>query len=103
MNYWARVDKPWSGGIHLWLLRKDLGKRQLAKLVWEDLPDEWLLPEPTFSSSQESIEDGFKPLVQSIIEQAESAGVISSSVKDKTDEIKAVKYHLEDMRKLVFK
>ena len=59
--------------------------------------------EPTMFDTYENIQDGYpgvRDFMQAILDEAWSHGMRPKSFEEHTNELKAVRYHLEDMRKL---
>lgn len=92
-------DRPWEQSANFWIVAEmPDGSRQIAEpmsLVFKPI-DEGLQNKPTLKfSGQIALE--FFPALQ-------DAMIRSGYLRPKKDEaIESIKYHLEDMRKLVFK
>lgn len=101
----AIIRTAWNrDGINLWFFRDDGQRLYVAKpfeIAFEEKPRDnaWELPEPTvFIRSNE-----FKELRESLVEELASAGVIDRTAAETARELKATKYHLEDMRTLTLR
>ncbi len=85
-------------GYAIWIMTDD-GKRlhvaMPATLTFEekDYNSAWLLPEPTFQLSTRD----FDELKASLLEEMQRAGMVDL---ESARELKATRYHLEDMRML---
>ncbi len=98
-----------TGGVELMLIRETRfpnGKRSLAyakpvELEWVTLEDECsVLPE------QGTLHIGYEDWIQfvpSMNEVLNHSGIPLDSEKAAQSELKATKYHLEDLRELIFK
>ena len=91
------IDKhPWSNDIALHLAMVNNGERALATNVTFTIlqPGIILPPAPiTFSQAE----------AQNLADQLYEAGIRPSAAAGSAGQLDAVKYHLEDLRKLVFK
>lgn len=97
------IRKEWSRkGFGIYLIDQDRGIDKVAKPVnfeWEDISAGSLFPpSPTFFLDRED----FDSVRSSVINELIGAGIESSATANGA-ELKATKYHLEDMRKLVLK
>lgn len=94
----ARLQ-PWSKDVEVLLLERDAGGnrgRSIAKPVtMETVPDHALISEPTFTLKPKEAQQLMDDLWQCGYRPSEGAGSAGS--------LKATQYHLEDMRRLVFK
>jgi len=73
--------------------------------VWKDYP-ELSISEPTVAIPDELFQQEptlMQALLDGILEYAEKQGIRPSKPIDNPSELKATQFHLEDMRKLVFK
>ncbi len=99
-----KVKLNWSEefyGMSLWIIEDMPNQRLVAKpveLVFEPL-EIGLLPDPTlkFSSSKGT------EFLSSLADALAASGIIANSLKTNEQQIEAIKYHLEDMRRLIFK
>lgn len=91
-------------GFSIWFFKDDGERLWVAKpfeITFEEKPRDyaWELPEPSFSISSRA----FNELKASLIEELVEAGIIDSSARETARELKATKFHLEDMRKYFLK
>lgn len=101
----ARYEEDFRPGnkyLHVW----DRKNRQTTcyTLLSEDIP-EGAERRACHIDTLEMIEDGNdygRQFLQALADAAWEAGIYPRQIKDKQDELTAVKYHLEDMRKIVF-
>lgn len=87
-------------GFAVWIVRDDGHQFQVGKptsIAFEDAESgAFALPEPTFEITDREMET----LISSVKEEMIGQGLESPAVASAA-ELKATKYHLEDMRKLV--
>ena len=80
-----------------------LDKAVVAPLVLRK-GDAAIIAEPTMVSPREDMEDGnpcIRGFMQAMLDEAWEHGLRPRGFEDHTNELTAVRYHLEDMRKLV--
>lgn len=89
----------YRNALELWFWRDDdRGARELLSDLGEGgefVPCDDRVADPTLILPSE--------LARSLMDELWRAGLRPRGVKDPTSEVAAVKYHLEDMRRLVFK
>ncbi len=88
-------------GFSIWFYKDDGERIWVAKpfeITFEEKPRDyaWELPEPSIFVRRPD----FDELKASLIEELAANGIIDASVKETQRELKATKYHLEDMRKM---
>ena len=72
-------------------------KFELTECIEGEFPEHPTLSLGSFGDRE------FYDFVQCIMNFGASIGMLPANQKDQTDELKAVRYHLEDMRKIVLK
>lgn len=90
---------PWSDGVNIWFAHKMLGKQYICRFTKDGQMEmsefaEGITPEPTMKISGE-IWEGIRQAISGVEETPQKQAVDS--------ELKATRFHLEDMRKIVFK
>jgi len=90
------IEKPWtcSGEYKLFLTKE--GKVMLQDGTWAEHEPGCLAP----AGAGIRLPEGS---LQKIIDALIDFGVVPTKYKETTKEVSAIKYHLEDMRKIVFK
>ena len=94
------IREAWDrNGYNLWLMKDGRIAKPFAMEFGEqrDENSAWMLPDPSLFIRREE----FIQLRQSIASEALANG-FTELVNPFRDQLSAVKYHLEDMRKLVF-
>lgn len=94
--------EPAFGGMHFLFYKEGIeGKHYIVKPIEMFLEPriEGTLMEPTLKMNDLEARE----FLQSMVDQAEKLGIKSSKKPVLENELEAVKYHLEDMRTLVFK
>lgn len=106
MTWKALLETNWAtGGRKLFVYGREpgLGREWLMSTV---IKFDGSFPEPVafIAETREQIQDGLSPL-QAIFDALCDAGFKPKDYNenDHTNELKAVRYHLQDMRTLVFK
>lgn len=99
---WATDDKK----VYLYTYNRGDGDRNFAiDFVWKQVP-EGIRGEdiqPLVTITRYSVLDNMGNFIQAIIDAAWDAGMRPANFKEHESELTATKYHLEDMRKIVFK
>lgn len=82
--------------------RYDLRQRKSEYLSWNwlDVPEATIIPDECWLHQDEHESNAF---LQAMLDLAWSRGLKPANYKDENPQLEAVKYHLEDMRSLVFK
>lgn len=109
MNYEVYVEylMAWNGH-RMAIRRRDphTGARMFAQpLVFKEFPPNEVPPDDQLFALRDDrmgAEDGVRQFLQAMVDAADELGIVPTRSKDRTDELKSVRYHLEDMRKLVF-
>lgn len=90
------------GGVAIWLVNQTVGKREVVRpidlTITSELKPYLEAPEPTFRLSGHQAEQ----FLQSLAEGLVLSGFKPDELKVANETLRATKYHLEDMRKLVF-
>lgn len=103
-------DRPWDGGRRLFMRvmsrdpetgrsRRGYVAPPALTFVAEGLPHDT----PTLTQTREDLEDGVGDVngfLQAALDAAWELGMRPTAYADHTNELKAVRYHLEDMRTL---
>lgn len=91
-----------SNGFKTSIYRADTRTRESEMLVWswrpivcgDGIPDDCLLNQDKYEN---------EAFLQSMLDLAWSRGLKPAGYRDENPQLEATKYHLEDMRKLVFR
>jgi hypothetical protein len=101
--------KPWTGDSNLYVQHTtwDRKRRLLLPASFVDAPDYLTKGDdkPFLGQTPEQRDDGLGDVdqfLQAALDCAWERGMRPTGFKDFTNEIAAVRYHLEDMRKLAF-
>lgn len=100
-NVEIRYDETFAG-LNIWFIHKN-GERitTVSPINLEmrlDINPHEITPEPTLRMTSISA----KQFLQGLSEALSRTGFIPDSIKASDKEVDAIKYHLEDMRKIVF-
>lgn len=101
--------KPWLGDSDLFVVHRTFNRRNMVLLPATmaetgtsiDKPD----VKPFLSETHEQVDDGLGDVtgfLQAALDAAWERGMRPTGFKDFSNELSAVRYHLEDMRKLAF-
>jgi hypothetical protein len=85
----------WSFAPRLLILDHEKGKAKAARLIFEDIRDGECLDEYAFSLDSSEV-------AQQLMDDLWRCGLRPSEGTGSAGALAAVKYHLEDMRKIVF-
>ena len=107
MNYGWNVilrHDPSFNGMQMWLVKMNSdNSREIVHpidlTITHELKPELILPEPTIRFAGHDAQQFLQGLADGLVE----AGFRPDVLKSQDKEIKAIGYHLEDMRALVFK
>lgn len=84
--------------------REDGSRAFLQPLTWKLEDDGLAIPrEEAFALSDAFGRRNVRSFLQAMMDAAWEIGLRPAQAKDQTDELKAVRYHLEDMRALALK
>uniref|UniRef100_A0A6M3IR13 Uncharacterized protein n=1 Tax=viral metagenome TaxID=1070528 RepID=A0A6M3IR13_9ZZZZ len=102
-NVVLRLDEE-RDGLRMWIIKQDLdGTREVVAPIDLEVRKEYkfgeMFPEPTLFFDSFSAHQFLQGLVNGLVEN----GYKPDEIKAHDKEVEAMKYHLEDMRKLVFK
>lgn len=100
-------DRPWLGSRALWAARND-GPHAADKLyatgfVFTPLKkgqDPTGIVKPLDEETTESRDDNITSFLQAVLDAAWKSGLRPQGFQDHTNELTAVRYHLQDMRAL---
>lgn len=95
----------WNICAYLTRVDKETGKRQVARIQWEDFPDDFIgSTGPSFVIEVGDTLIKEEPFLQDIKRELAALGALvpDAETAEYKGELKASRQHLEDMRKLVF-
>jgi hypothetical protein len=72
---------------------------ELAPAVWLPLPEGDVIDKPFLRGSYEDTQ-GPMAVLQAMVDLGHRLGLVPTGIEDRSKEIAALKYHLEDMRKI---
>lgn len=97
-------SRPWDQSQFLFAIVEDLDrKRGIVRVLFEALEPRQYVGEPTLKESAEEHADGLGDVtgfLQAALDCAWEQGMRPKAYADHTNELAAVRYHLEDMRGL---
>lgn len=98
----TRIERSWAkDGFDLWIFKRANNKCYLAEpinLKFKEMPETFVLPSPTIEMHYDFAID----FLRSMAEELKRHGYNVFEPDAISKELKSTKYHLEDMRKLVF-
>ncbi len=108
LGWTFHVDyQPWSDARRLFIARRgawpERGRQVIEPLVARTVEDGLPYDIPTLAEVRTDVEDGIgdvENFLQAALEAAWALGMRPQGFKDRSDELTAVRYHLEDMRAL---
>lgn len=104
MGWKASLETGHYAQARLYLFRRGFGdKAEFVEPLVFKVHDRGELAQPTMYDVLEDVQDGLpgvKDFMQAILDEAWAHGMRPKHFEEHTNELKAVKYHLEDMRKL---
>lgn len=93
----------WQDATNIWIVAEDhRGRRHVAKpmkLEFVEMGDEKILHEPSLKINRTFNED--TKFLQALSDALSKTGYKPKDVEENAGELKAAKYHLEDLRKLL--
>ena len=104
MKWKCRLDDVFGGAYELRLyFLGDGGRRNAVEFVVKEVDQGVVMP-PTVITTVEEMEDGvgtdIKGFLQAVTDCAFEQGIVPTQLPDYRGEMKATKYHLEDMRRV---